>query len=170
MTDSTALSALPPLKKNQQPPILLSICISTYNRQVLLAEVLDHLKWTLDTHLEIEIVISDNASEDETERVALEKGNMFPHFRYVRQARNIGAEKNAVAAMRLATGKFFVWLADDDQLIPDTLLAEVAYLNDHDDIAVSHAPWQICMDPYRLYTEENQMIRRDTPKVPFRSY
>lgn len=131
---------------NQQPPILLSVCIPTYNRQELLAYNLDKMKWLADTGLAIEIIVSDNASEDDTERVIQEKGRMFPHFRYIRQARNIGPENNFVSVMRLARGKFFVELCDDNRLIQENLLNELDYMNKHDDIVASHAPWLIWSD------------------------
>lgn len=131
---------------NQQSPILLSICIPTFNRQDQLAHTLDLLRWTLDTGLDIEIIVSDNASEDETERVAMEKGKMFPHFRYVRQPVNLGFEGNSISVQRLARGKFFIYFSDDDRLIPEVLLSEIDYLNKNDDIVASYAPHQVWND------------------------
>lgn len=120
-------------------PVFLSICIPTYNRQRQLAHALESLQWTLELGFPVEIVISDNASTDETERVALEKGRLFPCFRYVRQTRTVEADINILASMRLASGKFCIWMADDDYLIPETLLPELEYLNNHEDIIASHA-------------------------------
>ncbi|MBF0585057.1 MAG: glycosyltransferase family 2 protein [Magnetococcales bacterium] len=127
-------------------PILLSICIPTYNRQRQLAHALESLRWTLDVGFPVEITVSNNASTDETERVALEKGALFPHFRYARQHRTVEADINIIAAMRLASGKYCIWMADDDYLIPANLLAEIEYLNQHEDIIVSHASPQMWND------------------------
>ncbi|MEO5348227.1 MAG: glycosyltransferase [Magnetococcus sp. YQC-3] len=120
-------------------PVFLSICIPTYNRQRQLAHALESLKWTLDCGFPVEIVVSDNASSDETERVAQEKGSLFPHFRYARHARTVEADINILAAMRLASGKFCIWMGDDDYLIPETLLSELEYLNRNEEIIASHA-------------------------------
>ncbi|MBF0614681.1 MAG: glycosyltransferase family 2 protein [Magnetococcales bacterium] len=128
------------------PPILLSICIPTYNRQELLAATLDHLRWTLDCGRAVEIVVSDNNSEDDTERVARELGAQFPHFRYVRHKSNVGVMKNHISVLRMARGEFFVRLADDDRLIPDALLAEIDYMSQHPDIVASHASWRLWDD------------------------
>lgn len=147
--------------QTQQPPIKLSICIPTYNRQHLLAQTLDSLRWTLNTSITIEIIVSDNASEDETESVARQKAKEFPLFRYIRQTRNVGAGKNHVAALRLARGKYSVRLADDDRLIPETLLAEIAYLDEHDDIVASHAPWQLWSDV--THSECGRLYHIDEP-------
>lgn len=128
------------------PPILLSICIPTFNRQRQLAHALESLKWTLDVGFPVEITVSNNASTDETEQVALEKGRLFPHFRYARQSHTVEADINILAAMRLASGQYCIWMADDDYLIPDALLAEIEYLNNHEDIIVSHASPQMWDD------------------------
>lgn len=149
---------------NRTPPILLSICIPTFNRQDVLAHTLDVLRWTLDTGLAIEIIVSDNASEDETERIANEKGKIFPHFRYVRQRVNLGPEKNSISVQRLARGKFFVRLSDDDSLVPEVLLAEVEYLDKNDDIVVSYAPHQVWND---VTKEDHGLFYRLAEPVEF---
>lgn len=131
---------------NPEAPILLSICIPTYNRQRQLAHALESLKWTLDVGFPIEITVSNNGSTDATEEVALEKGRLFPHFRYAKQTRTVEADINIMAALRLASGKYCIWMADDDYLIPETLLAEIEYLNNHEDIIVSHASPQMWDD------------------------
>lgn len=129
-----------------QPPIMLSICIPTYNRQSLVAQTLEDLKWTLNVGMVIEIIVSDNASDDDTEQVVKEIGRQFPHFRYVRQKRNVGGDKNALSVMRLVRGKYFVKLSDDDRLIQGPLLAEIDYMNHHEDVIISHAPWKLWND------------------------
>ncbi|MEO5341301.1 MAG: glycosyltransferase [Magnetococcus sp. MYC-9] len=124
-------------------PVLLSICIPTYNRQMQLAQTLDHLQWTLDAEWGIEIIVSNNASRDDTERVALERGQRFPHFRYVRQPVTVDGDINATTVLRLARGKFFIWMGDDDLLIPEALLAEINHLDRQDGIVASHVAAQM---------------------------
>ncbi|MBF0295006.1 MAG: glycosyltransferase [Magnetococcales bacterium] len=120
--------------------ILLSICIPTYNRCHQLAATLDHLAWVEACDRTIEVIVCDNASEDDTPRVVLEKGGFFTCFRYIRQRRNIGSNRNGQAVMRRARGKFCLWMGDDDRLVPEVVLEELAYLERHDDIIVSYAP------------------------------
>ncbi|MBF0342175.1 MAG: glycosyltransferase family 2 protein, partial [Magnetococcales bacterium] len=128
------------------PNFLLSICIPTYNRQNELAQTLDNLKWILDVPVPIEIIVADDASADETYNVILEKARIFPHFRHYRQPGNLGMVKNTIFVLRMARGKYCVRLADDDRLIPDALLNELAFLNQHDDIVVSHGPHVVWSD------------------------
>jgi glycosyltransferase involved in cell wall biosynthesis len=69
-------------------------------------------------HENLELVISDNASTDETEEVCRELARSDRRVRYHRQAENIGLFNNFRAAMRLARGAFFRWVGDDDRLDP----------------------------------------------------
>src|SRR5258706_10601165 len=92
----------------------LSICIATYNRAGLLRETLTHLRDVCDD--DVEIVVSDNCSPDDTQDVVSSFAGRFRHFRAIRQAINRGALPNFAAAMSLARGKYLYPLADDDQI------------------------------------------------------
>jgi len=60
--------------------IKLSICIPTYNRAAFLGEALDSvIRQATD---EVEIVVSDNASTDNTEALVREYQARFPRIRY----------------------------------------------------------------------------------------
>ncbi|MBF0428052.1 MAG: tetratricopeptide repeat protein [Magnetococcales bacterium] len=143
-TSPKPLSSTPTVVPNT--PIMLSICIPTFNRHEQLACALNHLKWTLNCDIAIEIIVSDNASDDDTPRIAQEMGRLFPRFRYVRQAHTVEEANHSLATMRLAHGQYFICLADHDRLVPEVVLAEIAYLNQHDDIVANHAPWRLWND------------------------
>src|SRR5882672_9125892 len=78
----------------------LSICIATYNRAGLLGEALTHLRDVCDD--DVEIVVSDNCSPDDTQDLISSFAGCFRHFRAIRQATNRGALPNFAAAMSLA--------------------------------------------------------------------
>ncbi len=65
--------------------------------------------------LDIEVVVSDNASPDDTEAVARSFASKFPHFRYHRQPTNVGAIRNYFHVTQLARGRY-VWPFSDDDL------------------------------------------------------
>ncbi|MEO5333454.1 MAG: tetratricopeptide repeat protein [Magnetococcus sp. YQC-5] len=145
------------------PSILLSICIPTRNHQEQLARTLDHLQWTQKAGIPIEIIVSDDASEDDTRRVAQEQGGKLSHFRYIRHSRSVGSVKNGISVMRQARGQFMVSLADDDRLLPEALLAEIDYLRQNNDIVANHAPWLLWNDVTR--TELGLFYQLDEPVV-----
>jgi glycosyltransferase involved in cell wall biosynthesis len=69
-------------------------------------------------HERIELVISDNASTDETEEVCRELARSDRRIAYHRQPENVGLLNNFVQVANLARGDFFRWIGDDDRLEP----------------------------------------------------
>lgn len=95
---------------------LVSIAIPTYNRaDSFLKEALESA--VNQTYPNIEILVSDNCSEDETERVV--EGFQDSRIRYFRQPQNIGSNKNCNFCLEHARGKYIVFLFDDDLLDTD---------------------------------------------------
>lgn len=101
--------------------MLLTIGIPTYNREEFLKENIDALFPQLHDYLEdIEIIIADNASEDNTRMVvenASEKYNV--PVRYKCHENNIGPENNAVWIVDNCKGKYLYLMGDDDILSPN---------------------------------------------------
>lgn len=88
--------------------VLISICIPTYNRADLLEQTLESIvseKVFQDTS-EVEIVISDNCSDDETQNVCKKYLTKFPNkIIYHRESHNIGGDANFLKVFSLANGK-----------------------------------------------------------------
>jgi abequosyltransferase len=94
----------------------LSICIPTFNRAPFLAELLDSI--VSQSHPEVEVVVSDDASPDDTAEVAKSYGNRIPNYRVIRQPANIGLDRNFLAVVEAASGDFVWLMGDDDRLEP----------------------------------------------------
>lgn len=108
---------------------LLSICIPTYNREVYLKDCLESLKssWIPD----VEIVVSDNASTDGTITMLEGYAHQLP-LRWQRQPTNLGADRNFVAVVSMARGRY-CWLLGSDDCITEGALAQImARLRQHD--------------------------------------
>ena len=86
-----------------------TIGIPTFNRAELLSIAIEAA--LSQSYPELEIIVSDNASTDETPTVVRQFGD---RVRYVRNESNIGAVANFRKVAELATGEFFSWLQDDD--------------------------------------------------------
>jgi glycosyltransferase involved in cell wall biosynthesis len=65
---------------------------------------------------ELELLISDNASTDDTQRICENFSARDHRVRYFRQPYNRGPHDNFVEVWKKATGEFFMWLGDDDWL------------------------------------------------------
>lgn len=96
---------------------LLSLCIPTYNRCKLLEEQIIRLtSLPLEVLDQIEIIISDNCSDDETEQIVENYISKGFNCKYFKNPYNLGMDGNFVSCFRKATGKY-VWLLGDDDII-----------------------------------------------------
>lgn len=129
--------------------LTLSICIATWNRAHYLSQLLDSLKGQVNE--EVEVVVSDNASTDDTQAVASAAGKSFAHFLYHRNAENIGAERNFESAVRRSRGRY-CWIVGDDDVVEagavDTVLQALRsgddiYLGDRTTTDVNMAVLQV---------------------------
>lgn len=89
-----------------------SICIPTCNRRELLAETLYYA--VQQTFKDIEILVFDNASDDDTYDVVRNFGDN--RIKYIRHERNIGASANFAVAANTARGSYVIINQDDDLL------------------------------------------------------
>lgn len=94
---------------------LISIGVPTINRAKLLSECLRSC--LNQTYENIEIVISDNASSDNTEETIMSIDDN--RIRYHRQSTTIPAIDNWNFCINKAEGKFFTFVSDDDILEPE---------------------------------------------------
>jgi glycosyltransferase involved in cell wall biosynthesis len=98
---------------------LVSIGIPTYNRAS--SYLKDALRSAVNqTYKNIEIIISDNCSSDNTESAVKEFGDS--RIRYFRQKQNIGATNNYNFCLDQSRGEYFLLLLDDD-LVDDDFVA-----------------------------------------------
>jgi len=91
----------------------LSILIPTHNRADLLRRCLDSI--VRQNSSAVEIIVSDNASDDGTPSVAATYKEI-PNAHFYRHDTNIGAMANVHSLIGRATGKFLFFLTDDDYL------------------------------------------------------
>lgn len=101
---------------NDPTSVLVSIGIPTYNRAN------SYLRCSLrsavsQTYKNIEIIVSDNCSSDNTESVVKEFDDR--RIRYYRQKENIGPVNNRNFCLEQSQGQYFLLLFDDDVIDDD---------------------------------------------------
>lgn len=102
--------------------ILLSICIPTFNRATLIGETLDSI--IPQATEEVEIVIVDGASTDNTEEIIQQYKKKFSRLIYFRGEKNMGVERDTVKSVDLANGKY-CWLMTSDDIMKPTAIQQV---------------------------------------------
>jgi glycosyltransferase involved in cell wall biosynthesis len=118
-------------------PFLLTIAIPTYNRSRYLARLLDSLLPQLEGRSEVELLISDNASPDDTPSVLQGYRARGLRFRCIRNQTNIGPDRNFVQCFTEAAGKY-VWIIGDDDILLGGSLALVLGLLKTSDYDIVH--------------------------------
>lgn len=119
----------------QELSFSLSICIPSYNRADLLAQLLERVACELTDDLRgrVEVVVSNNDSSDHTDDVIARYEDLIPHLTYIKQTENIGADRNFLAVIAGASGNFCWLMGDDDMPEPGSVrrLVEVVEDNPH---------------------------------------
>ena len=100
-------------------PVLLSICIATYNRAGFIGQTLESIiaQWRPG----VEIVIVDGASPDDTRAVVASYAARCPAIRYMRENTNSGVDADYDKAVGYAAGRHCWLLPDDDLIAPNAI-------------------------------------------------
>ncbi len=89
-------------------------------------QCLEHLSNFKDKNFEV--LVGNNASNDNTDEVIDAIQNQFPHFVYLRHDENIGFARNMDALLRRARRKFVYILNDDDFVFENALTLAASLL------------------------------------------
>lgn len=116
----------------------VSIGLFIYNAAKTLRTAIDSI---LDQSFEdFELVISDNASTDDTEKICREYAQKDSRIRYIRQQTNQGASRNLQIVFEEARCEYFMWAAHDDIRSLDYLELNLRFLQSHPDYVASTSP------------------------------
>jgi glycosyltransferase involved in cell wall biosynthesis len=105
-------------------PPLLSICIPTFNREKELSRLLTSIIPQCIGQ-SVEIIVSDNASDDGTQTLCKKYAGLYHWLHYQRQSNNIGYALNLVSVLGAARGQF-LWMLGDDELVHDEAVKCIA--------------------------------------------
>lgn len=111
---------------------LITIAIPTFNRAELLKVCV--VTALAQTYQDFELLVSDNASTDETGKVLGEFADR--RLRVIRQKENVGLLGNWNACLNEARGKYVVLLSDDDRIDPRFLERSVAFIERERDLPI----------------------------------
>ena len=96
---------------------MVSVCIPTYNRAADVARAITSAQQ--QTYRDLEILVVDNHSTDDTPSVVAGLAARDPRIRFVRHAENLGLARNFSACIAEARRDYIKFLCDDDWLHPD---------------------------------------------------
>lgn len=121
----------------------LTVAIPTYNGGRYLAETIDSVLCQLPDVKErrVEILISDNASTDNTSNIVNQYLATYPEiFSYNINTCNLGYDRNVDKLFKIAQGEYVWLLGDDDTLVSGALKRFFSVSDQHKDIAIFVIP------------------------------
>jgi glycosyltransferase involved in cell wall biosynthesis len=119
--------------------IIISIGIPTYNGERYLSQAIESVITQLSDipGRQIEIIVSDNASNDGTGEIVKEYITRYPDIvTYVRNTHNIGYDRNVDNLFKVARGEYLWLLGDDDMLVQGAVEKLFTLIEIHSDISV----------------------------------
>lgn len=125
-------TSLAKVSKKHIPKV--SIGMPVYNGEKFIRGALDSL--LVQTFTDFELIISDNASTDNTERICQEYAAKDNRIRYVRQLKNVGPVANFKYVLDEAVGVYFMWAAHDDRRHPIALERMIEVYDTYDNVGL----------------------------------
>jgi glycosyltransferase involved in cell wall biosynthesis len=110
------------------------VLIPTYNRAQWLGGAIESI--LAQTHRDFRLIVSDNASTDETAEVVARYDD--PRISYVRRENNCGLNEHYNSWFRGLDAEFLFIVPDDDRLLPDALETTLAALEANPRAALVH--------------------------------
>lgn len=119
----------------------ITIGMPVYNSEKTLKKSINSI--LNQTYKNIDIVISDNASTDETESICrnfcLENSNI----KYIRQPKNAGPLANFTFTLKMADTEYFMWASGDDLWHPTYIEKCINALDKNSDAGFAVTKWQV---------------------------
>jgi glycosyltransferase involved in cell wall biosynthesis len=125
------------LNKTSESPAkgpLVSVVIPTHNRSGQLKRAIDSV--LAQTHRNLEIIIVDDASTDNTQDVVAAFRD--PRIRYVRRDENRGASVTRNIGIQVSTGAYIAFLDDDDEWEPEKTEEQLKLLGRYDAVVCTY--------------------------------
>lgn len=117
----------------------VSVCLPVYNGEKFIAEAIDSI--LNQTFRDIEIIISDNGSQDRTQEICRRFADRDDRISYFRSSINRGPAWNFNTSYLKATGEYLKWIAHDDLCEPEFLERAVAVLDAEPEVVLCHSRW-----------------------------
>lgn len=142
---------------NQSPP-LVTIGIPVFNGAPSVGRAIESA--LNQTYGNLRVLVSDNASTDETLAICRDLEKSAQNLRIITQSHNLGATKNFNRVFTESQGPFFKWMGHDDILEPHAIESAVGRLLSNPSLSIVH--WL-----ERIVDDEGRVLREYTPDQGF---
>jgi glycosyltransferase involved in cell wall biosynthesis len=144
----------------------LSVGLPVYNGSAYVAESIEALLG--QTFEDFELIISDNASTDDTGEICRTYEKLDSRIRYFRQPRNVGLAPNHNFCVERASGELFKWAAGDDLYARDLLEQCVAALDEYPQVVLAHSFTAMIDGDGEVFQANAYPLASSAPRAPDR--
>ena len=146
----------------------VSIGMPVYNGANFIAEALESIQ--AQTFQDFEVVISDNASTDETEAICRDLAERDPRIRYYRQPKNLGSGVNHNQVFLLSRGEYFKWFSHDDRCAPEFLAECIDVLDKEPSVVICYPSTAVINEHGERSENPYKRILQDDAPSPSRRF
>ena len=140
----------------------LTIGLPVYNSERYVAESIASLLG--QSYTDFELIISDNASTDDTPGICERHAKEDSRIRYYRQPTNIGLAPNHNFCAEQARGELFKWAAGDDLYHRDLVLRCVEVLDERPEVVLAHSYTAMIDDDSKIYQANAYSLGTSAPR------
>jgi glycosyltransferase involved in cell wall biosynthesis len=136
----------------------ISVCLVAYNRAHSIGRTIESI--LAQDHEDFELIISDDASPDETEEVCRKFERLDPRVRYFRNAKNLNMPGNLNAAIARSRAPLVANLHDGDIYRRDLLSQWKRALDENPDAAFVFCALEVSDDQTRYVKHQRSQLPR----------
>jgi len=117
---------------------LVSVMCPTYNAEAYIASAMRSV--LSQSYAHVQLVISDDASKDDTVKIVRTVAAEFPHRQVIVNVNeaNLGITANCNVALNLCAGEYVCLFAGDDLFYPGKIAAQIEHFLQHPNAAISY--------------------------------
>jgi glycosyltransferase involved in cell wall biosynthesis len=142
---------------------LVSVGIPTYNGSNSVVGAVTSV--LMQNYENIEIIISDDGSTDDTHEKCVRLTERNSCIRYYRQPVNIGLVANFDFVRKHAAGDLFMWVAHDDTLEPGIILRYVDFLTANPDYSLVSGQIRYLGKSEEVFYEKDFSLEQQSPNL-----
>ena len=113
----------------------VSVLIPSYNQEDIIEQTL--MSTLMQEYDNLEVVVSDDASKDDTPQILMEMQEKYPQrLKVLLHEKNLGVTRNHTRGLLACTGDYVAFQDGDDLFLPGKVKKQVAFMQAHEDCAI----------------------------------
>lgn len=141
----------------------LTVLIPTYNRE-------DRLRLSMPSYLsnkreDIDFLICDNNSSDDTEGFIEELSKQDQRIRFLKNPTNVGPTRSIFRALMNLSSEYFMFLADDDYISPTYIDEVLKVLEENPGVGVLHSIFEYEKEYKRYQNQKSELYGKGTAEA-----